>query len=118
MREKVVHELPKCSFCGEPAIYDAPQVDGQPWANFCEACKDRQKPYLAAGTKFKLVPKPESKERKILGTEASSIDEQVMGDREIECPTCQTLRLVEPDADYTFECEGCGVQVECPVPTC
>jgi hypothetical protein len=27
---------------------------------------------------------------------------------EVDCPYCNCFRRVEPDANYTVECEGCG----------
>ena len=27
---------------------------------------------------------------------------------EINCPYCECEKLVEPDANYNWECEGCG----------
>jgi ribosomal protein S27E len=36
--------------------------------------------------------------------------------REITCPDCGEVKNVEPDATYTYMCEGCYEKVKVPTP--
>jgi len=130
MKIKKVTTLPKCDFCDKNAKYDAPTMHGGRWANMCEEhCLEHGK-NISIGTEFQkrqAVPKTDKDGHKeesfkiVLGTEDTSIEhlESVLfgsEDREIECPQCGDFRTVEPDATYTYVCEGCGVKVKCPCP--
>ncbi len=120
MRTVKVTTVPKCTFCKTAdALYDAPTLYGSTWANMCAVCAvdNSTNDLLKIGSEYKLITVAEAKGGEpILGSEASSLEEQVMGDRHIECPDCQDQRLVEPDADYTYDCEGCGARVKVPTP--
>ena len=107
----------KCDFCGEVAIYDAPTRTGT-WAYMCEKCHKSKGGMNFIGTKFDYRPVAKPKAKLAVGIEASSLEEQVTGDRNIQCPDCGDLRLVEPDADYNYNCEGCGVKVQVPMGLC
>ena len=54
--------------------------------------------------------------KKVRGKDMTSLEDIVMGDadREIECPLCGCMRMVEPDAAYTYTCEDCGAEVKVP----
>ena len=116
MKTVYMQELPNCDFCGNMAEYDAPSRSGS-WANMCRACFLTQTaaglPSGSIGNKLKQrTPAPAKEGRPVTGNELSSIEEQVMdGDREIGCPACSVGQSVEPDAEYTYTCEGCGVTV-------
>jgi len=130
MKIKKMTTLPKCDFCDKNAKYDAPTQHGGRWAYMCEEhCKEYGK-NISVGTEFqKRESKPKVDEdghreesfKIVMGTEDESPEhlEDILygtGDREIECPKCGDLRTVEPDATYTYVCEGCGVKVKCPAP--
>lgn len=118
-----VEVLPKCDFCGEDAYCDCKSVMGG-WANMCK------KHYQEFGvknmkiTEFELrTPAKPKKNHVVKGIEDRSLErlQAVMfgsEDREIICPECNDARKVEPDAEYTYDCEGCGTRVRCPVPVC
>lgn len=114
-----VEKVPKCDFCTKDALYDAPTLHGQSWANMCKACAviNSTNMLLERGSMYEQRTPAKAKGGSVItGIEASSLEEQVMGDRNIECPSCQDQRLVEPDAEYTYDCEGCGAQVKVPTP--
>lgn len=116
-KPKLVDKLPKCDFCGNPALCDAPTVHGTSWANMCCGCVEEHSTpgNIALGTIFKLrEPKPEMKMEGIqLGIEETDLEELMLdGDRYVGCPACGDSRHVEPDAAYTFKC-GCGTEVKC-----
>jgi hypothetical protein len=120
------------------AYYDAPTKNGS-WAYMCE---EHFKLYGLdhIGTKFDYQPVAEplrevaAKASSMvsplsvgavlahkavqpqLGEELCDLEEQLFGDRMIGCPDCGCERHVEPDATYTFDCEGCGIPVKCPTP--
>ncbi len=99
-------ELPKCDFCPEKAEYDNPTVQG-PWANMCPACYGK---YGSGSIGFRFI----------LGVAAPKKDKVRIAPRvdedECVCPNCGESRTVEPDANYEFDCEGCGQR--CKVRTC
>ena len=115
---KLVDKLPKCDFCQQPAFWDAPIISRTAWANMCVSCFSVHARHDAGtvGTMFKLrVKEPEKKSVELLvGIEVTSVEELMMdGDRYVECPACGEQRHVEPDAGYTFTCEGCESKVQC-----
>ena len=104
MRDKRVVKLPKCNYCHEPAIYDAPtNLTGQ-WAYMCATCSIKHCSNLAIGTHFIVGIAPPVK----------SVAQQAfrLSAEECECPECGEIRAVEPDADYEFDCEGCGIKLK------
>jgi len=99
--------LPQCDFCERDAEYDAPTKDG-PWAYMCEhhfrVHASANAPAL--GTKLvkrtlKVVQTPEKIKSVMVPMTLDDI-------AEVSCPYCGTSRTVEPDANYTVTCEGCG----------
>lgn len=110
MKKIDMRDLPNCDFCGAVAKYDAPTRTGQ-WAYMCEIC----------------LKKYGRGDAKIIGTE---LVEKVVTDKQLQvkppkkmkavavpltldiakvsCPYCGYERNVEPDANYTVTCEGCG----------
>lgn len=116
MTTRKTDKMEQCQLCKrtpKDVYYDAPTEAG-PWANMCEDCMLKQ-PYTQLGTRFELrTEKKESVSGILKGKELSSMEEAFDGDREIGCPNCGEARLVEPDADYTYECEGCGSKVRVP----
>ena len=106
--------VPKCDYCDAPAVCDSNTVDGT-WAYTCGPC---QVAYgVGAATRLEqLNQKPETGDT-VQGIEESSLEDQVMGDRYIGCPSCGESRLVEPDAEYSYMCE-CGDSVQVPDPFC
>ena len=126
MKIKKVTTLPKCDFCDKNAEFDAPTIHGSKWANMCpEHMLAYGRNVESLGTQFSVRESvPEKKSFKILrGIEDTSIErlESVLfgfENQEIECPQCGDMRMVEPDATYTYICEGCGVKVKCPMPIC
>lgn len=124
MSIKYIEELPKCNMCDRKAVCDAPTQMGS-WAYMCEVCLETwgRPDSLTLGTEFKQRTPAKKKSKSVMGIEDTSIEqlEQVLMssvDREIECPECGDMRKVEPDAEYKYQCEGCGVQVQVPTPFC
>lgn len=120
MNKLQVTSLPDCDLCGkkESAVYDSPTVVG-PWANMCPECF-KAKGTGTVGTErvLKMIPKSDTQDKVVNGIEDDSMEYMeavIMQDehRCIECPECGFVRHVEPDADYTYECE-CGVKVKVP----
>ena len=118
MKNLRMEVLPKCDFCKKvDAVYDAPTDHGS-WAYMCTECsKSKANPgLLSIGNRIvqhtPAVPKESGKI--FLGKEASTMEEVVIDSvRMVECPECAMSRSVEPDADYVFTCDGCGVKVRC-----
>ena len=109
MKTKAVSVLPKCDICGKDAEYDAPTTRG-PWANLCQLHYQIHG-VEGMGTKFKKRdPKDDNKNKKVVKAKILSSMEELCFDSvmEVECPSCGEGRSAEPDADYTFVCEGCG----------
>jgi hypothetical protein len=114
---KHVDELPKCDFCNCGAKYDAPTKVGS-WANMCSNCAkthtDRSR--ISIGTQFAL--RDQTQKGKGAGKASIGIEDTDFGnldsDREIRCPICNEVRTVEPDADYKYDCDGCGAKVKVP----
>lgn len=120
MATKLVNEFPKCNFCGEAALYDAPTSQGS-WAYMCSKCAARENANLNIGTTFKLrikstKPPASTVLQGIEDTDMDTLEDVTFGNtnREIECPNCGELKSVEPDASYTYVCEGCKSKVKVP----
>lgn len=115
---KKVTDMPKCDFCKEKdGIYDGQTFSGS-WANMCDDCLDQNADRVQvkmSGIKRELhVPaEPKNDGRVVKGIDTNMEEVITMDEmREVKCPDCGELRNVEPDADYTFTCEGCGVKVK------
>ncbi len=132
MKKKRVKELPPCDFrnlspveemCSLFAKYDAPTESGS-WANMCEAHYKMHKALLADELGFEFiegVATPKKDSTVLRGIEPGLDDIEywenaLFNDREVKCPNCEVERRVEGDADYIFNCEGCGIRVKCPTP--
>lgn len=103
-----------CDYCGAAATYDALTTEGH-WAFMCEDCYHAHCRPGGLGVKYVVVDKPEveGKGMTLTANELSDLETIVMdGERIVECPACGTEREVEPDADYTYKCEGCGAKVK------
>ena len=112
-----VEKLPKCDCCEELAVGDMPTKAG-PWANLCKTHArifgiDK---WQKIGTIFKVRKRVAPKGGDVrIGIERSTAETIVTdGVRYIGCPSCGEDRLVEPDARYTYDCEGCGAKVKVP----
>lgn len=115
MKERKVDTIRKCDLCGAvgDCYYDAPTLTGQ-WANMCPDCWVKQES-PSIGTCFVLRTKKHiPAEGILLGTEATTLDDLLNDDRDIECPNCGETHGVEPDAAYVYTCEGCGTKVRVP----
>jgi len=116
---KTVRELPKCNFCKKDALYDSPTIFNRTWAFTCKTCAKLRtsEEGREIGFEFRLIdstiPKSEAVDVKVADEKSSMQDIVMDGDRIVECPDCGVQRDVEPDADYKFECEGCGRKLVC-----
>jgi len=113
MKTRKVDIIKPCDICGVTGTvyYDAPTSMG-PWANLCEDCFKRNGS-SQIGTKFELREKKKGVVGVLRGVEVTTLEDLIAdADREIKCPNCGELRSVEPDAAYTFECDGCGSMVK------
>ena len=101
-------ELPKCDMpnCDEEAKYDEKTKMG-PWAYLCET--HHQKVGVGIGTKLE-------KRVKIAAAKTSEVPTVTvpltLDSATVRCPHCGENRTVEPDANYTVECENCGNRYE------
>jgi hypothetical protein len=105
--------MPKCGICGSSqGIYDAP-TNGGSWGNMCEDCIKIHGDSNGIGSKreMRVSAKPQTDGKIVDAIEEFNRDTILMGEREVECPKCGETRMVEPDADYVYGCEGCGVKV-------
>lgn len=118
MKTRKVSQLPgKCQFCkreDQTVIYDAPTGQGTSWGYMCNYCY--RGPANGMGTRFELkIKQPTDKGRgkTVKGKCLTSLEAMIGSDElpEIECPVCGEIRVVEPDADYTFKCEGCQANI-------
>ena len=107
MKKFTMEKLPACSFCGREAKYDAPTKMGS-WAYMCESCfRIHASPRAReVGTElekriYKVVVPPEKIKTVMVPMTWDSI-------ATVYCPYCGEGRDVEPDANYTVTCEGCG----------
>ena len=112
--------IPDCDFCAEKgikekAICDAPTLMGF-WANMCKRHLTQYASLSAdqCGFNFKTRESAKPKGGAVkLATEVSTPEEITFGDgRVVACPDCGAEKSVEPDADYEFDCEGCGAKVK------
>ena len=121
MREVKMLTVPKCNGrlagieCDKDAVYDAPTGSNGAWGYWCEDCAKKLGAHIAIGSKLVQHTPAQPKGGKAkLATELSDMEAIVMdGEREVECPDCGCIRRVEPDADYKFDCEDCGVRLRC-----
>jgi hypothetical protein len=122
MRDIKVSSIPDCDICKKPdGIYDLPTAGiGSPWANHCEECAKSAFSHpgvFAIGSKkiLRIVSDKKASDAVLIGKELTSMEALVNDDeqREVECPACGESRTVEPDATYTFICEGCNAKVRC-----
>lgn len=131
MKTVYLEKLPKCDYedvtpgCLGEATYDAPTISGGRWAHMCEHHYEMFKSPIAEQVGCKLAQRELAKPKEgkpVLGLEPGIENleywENVLFDglREVECPECGDIKNVEPDANYTFTCECCGVKVKCPTP--
>ncbi len=107
MKEIEKNTLPNCDFCGKEAEYDAPTKYGS-WAYMCRDCyrkyADMSKVHMGTKLKkrvLKVVKKPKKIKIVFVPLTWDSV-------AYVKCPYCGTERCVEPDANYTVTCEGCG----------
>lgn len=98
-------ELPKCNMpnCEEEAEYDEKTKMG-PWAYLCEA--HHQEVGVGIGTKLEKRVKIDAP--KTLKVPKVFIPLTLDSLATVRCPHCGENRSVEPDANYTVECENCG----------
>lgn len=116
MKTVKLAKIPKCDICKKnPAKYDTP-INGGSWGYVCEACgADVGVSPIGSILKEQGEQGTENKGKKVYGKEMTSISDLLMdADREIECPLCGCMRMVEPDAAYTYKCEDCGASVRVP----
>lgn len=117
--EAKVMALPKCDFCSERAKYDGKTKNGQ-WANMCQKDFDEYGVGLGMGRGQKLVvqqpAKPDGRKGVLIAKLISDLADVVEdGAADVECPQCGEIKTVEPDACYTYSCEGCGASVRVDV---
>jgi len=130
MQKVRLKKLPLCDICSQfpgprnKAKYDAQIKGSTTWGYMCEDCArthaawNQKEDCPAVGTQL-VGGIAEPKEKIVLGEEAGTPEywETVMMDgvREIECPKCNEIRRMEPDADGSiFNCAGCGIRVQVP----
>lgn len=112
--------VPTCDFCKKvPAIFDAPTKFGS-WAYMCEECSKTQKcseiALFESGYRLKQrnPAEPVKSSEPKMAKEITGMEDMInIGDREVGCPDCGCTKSVEPDAGYTFNCEGCGILLKC-----
>jgi len=112
MKKKTVADIPNCDFCGAPAKYDAPTKLGS-WAYLCPLCFELYRgPNADAG--FELVEKTtnekQAKARAQPQKKIPTVTLPLTWDSvvDVDCPFCGYTHSVEPDANYTVTCDGCG----------
>lgn len=112
MKTIEMDNLPKCNFCSKEAKYDVPTRVGGSWAYMCQEHFDTHASLDAGrfGTRLskrtlKVIVKPEKTKSVVVPLTTDSV-------ATIKCPYCRTSRSVEPDANYTVKCEGCGYEYE------
>lgn len=109
-----VSVMPACDLCGHAdGIYDAPTLFGS-WANMCETCYKKQ-PQSQIGSKRALKVKKniEAHNTVVQGILISDPEEaQYDSVADIQCPMCNCIRSLEPDAEGTYICEDCGATVK------
>lgn len=111
MRKIIKRDLPNCDFCGALAKYDAPTRLGS-WAYMCANCYRKyaradahilgtELTEKVATDKQLQTKKPDKIKTVVVPLTMDSI-------ADVNCPYCGYSRTVEPDANYTVTCEGCG----------
>lgn len=115
-------EKRKCDDCGKivDVVYDTKFKYINWWGYLCKDCFDRSSILPKESdmvTELTLKKEMPEKQNRIVKAVLECDPEEAMMDSVIElsCPECGTCRGVEPDACYTFICEGCGVQVKADV---
>jgi len=121
MEEVLMQKIPMCDFCKTTlAKYDAPTAHNGSFAYMCENCahihSTKTRLELGKSLKQRTSAEPNLEGPIYQAIEKSSIEERLLGDRFVACPQCGEERFVEPDADYVYTCEGCGVRVRCTDP--
>jgi hypothetical protein len=136
MKKIKVEKLPKCDLqgvvtctggCLEEARYDAPTIIGKgSWANMCEnhfkQCASHGAKIIGSEFVQHISAEPIESNIELCAKEPGHKDleywESVLWDgaRELECPECSDIKRVEPDATYSYHCEGCGIKLHCPDP--
>jgi hypothetical protein len=116
MRTKKLLKLPKCDFCSNEAMFDAPMIGVGSWAYACFDCSRRLA--LDFGTKLVLKDKvnPTNTGEIVDGIEDDSEEyfNSLLFDemREIGCPLCGESQTMEVDAvQYTCSC-GATVKMQ------
>ena len=101
-------ELPDCDVCKQKgtkreAHYDCKTTMG-PWAYLCEFHKDLvgSSPCSRIEKRVKIAA---AKSDKVPTVSVSMGCDDTC---EVSCPHCGEPRTVEPDANYTVQCESCG----------
>jgi hypothetical protein len=100
-------ELPKCSVpgCDKEAEYDDKTIYG-PWAYLCS--EHQKKMGMNVGTKLVKRRKVAAKKTNKVLVVHIPLDEGLLDSCvEVQCPHCGCTRTVEPDANYTVECDNC-----------
>jgi len=117
VKEIKMTKIPKCDFCGKPALYDAPTRNG-PWGYMCSGC------YADHGTKGGLGSKlvvskglniseeDKKKKKKTVMPTMEDMEMAVMdGVWYPKCPYCGCENGCEPDGESVF-CDDCGEHYE------
>jgi ribosomal protein S27E len=97
------NELPTCDLCGRKARYDTKTKMGS-FANLCEV-HNRQ---IGVSPTTKLEEKPDNEVEEPDEVKTVTVPPTMDSVVEVNCPYCDHPRRVEPDANYTVDCEACG----------
>lgn len=110
MKTVKLSTIPKCDFCGAPALYDAPTTRG-PWGYMCSDCARDNARNIEIGSRIEKLDQQPNKHRIAKGIEISLLEELTVGDvRRVKCSACNEIRSMEMDAG-PYLCE-CGVTVD------
>jgi ribosomal protein S27E len=96
-------EIPSCDLCDRDAKYDTNTKIGS-HAFLCEDCYDK----LGTSPTTKLEKTPDKDVDEPDETKTVTVPMTMDSLAEVNCPYCDHPRRVEPDANYTVECEACG----------
>mgnify|MGYP000874299457 FL=1 len=113
MKQVKMGEIPACSFCGKPAVIDAPTLTGQ-WGYGCMDClADKfDLPYaVSIGSRLIQAKKPENQntEKKCRGIDINIRDVMESDElREVQCELCENIHTLEVDASGPMKCHDCG----------
>lgn len=110
LNEIQVHEFPSCDLCGKPAPYDVKTTLRGQWGNLCVDCFKTKG--TNQGSKRVLIVKKEPK-RTFDSVPIVSVPLSMDSLVTIKCAWCDQKRRVETDANYVFNCEGCGKPNRC-----